>query len=511
MRIFNVLRNSAYSVISFTCVALLGICVRKLFTQYLPIELLGLEGLFGNIISMLSLAELGVATVISYSLYREIANRNEKEINMLMNIYRYIYMLIGSFIFLIGVVLFFFLPAVIKEKNIPWLYIQLVYIIQIATVLSTYFLAYKRTLFAADQKDYICIKIEMICKILNSLVQIASIVYFKNYIFYAVSSLIFNILSNVIISYKVKKVYPFIENVKVTFADLKERKFFVDTKNFMIHKIAYLFYSGLDMVIVTSFLGLKEAGLLSNYVLIHMGIYAVLYKCFQGIIPSLGNLVYSEDKDRSISVYDVLDLAYSFLGSYVCCVYIIVFQPFIGLFFGKQFLLPNEYVVLLASSVFLSMQFENAYNYRSTHGNFENDRLYMILSAISKLVVAVIFVKYWGIQGLVLGTIVGLGFIIYGRIQFVFRIIFQTSMRKYLIKHLLFSLLIGIEIVGIKYLFAWFDFEVNYMNLIIECVFIGIIMIVIQSVLFYKTKEFQELLRYASEIVRILKSKLQHS
>lgn len=265
------------------------------------------------------------------------------------------------------------------------------------------------------------------------------------------------------------------------------------------------------MVIVTSFLGLKEAGLLSNYVLIHLGIYAVLYKCFQGIIPSLGNLVYSEDKEKSISVYNMLDLAYSFLGSYVCCVYIIVFQSFIVLFFGQQFLLPEEYVVLLAISVFLGMQFENAYNYRSTHGNFENDRLYMLLSAISKLVIAIVFVQYLGIQGLVLGTIVGLGFIVYGRIQFVFRVILQISMRKYLRKHLVFSLLTGIEIVGIKYLFAWLNFEVTYINLLMECVLIGIIMIVIQSALFYKTKEFKELLRYASDIVQILKSKLQHS
>ena len=75
----------------------------------------------------------------------------------------------------------------------------------------------------------------------------------------------------------------------------------------------------------------------------------------------------------------------------------------------------------------------------------------------------------------------------------------------------MFSLLTGIEIVGIKYLFAWLNFEVTYINLLMECVLIGIIMIVIQSALFYKTKEFKELLRYASDIVQILKSKLQHS
>lgn len=511
MRTLNILRNSAYSLISFACVALLGIFVRKFFTQYLPVELLGIEGLFSNIIAMLSLAELGVSAIISYNLYREIAKDNKKEINILMSLYRYVYTIIGSFIVCIGVVLFFFLPIIVKNASVSWHYVQLVYVIQIATVLSTYFLAYKRTLFAANQKDYICIKIDMGCKILNGCVQIAAIVCFKNYLLYAFSALFFNILANIIITWKAKKTYPYLESVKVSLTDFRERNFFMETKNFMIHKISYLFYGGLDMVIVTSFLGLKEAGLLSNYVLVHMGIYAVLYKCFQGIIPSLGNLVYSEDKDRSISVYNMLDLAYYFFGSYVCCVYTIVFQPFIGLFFGKQFLLPDEYIVLLGISVFLGMQFENACNYRSTHGNFENDRLYMLLSAISKLIVAVVFAKYWGIQGIVLGTIVGLGFIIYGRIQFVFRIILQISMRKYLRKHLLFSLLTGIEIVGIKYLFAWLDFEITYANLLVECVLIGIIMIVIQSVLFYKTKEFQELLRYASKIVNILKSKLKHS
>lgn len=511
MRTLNILRNSTYSLISFACVALLGIFIRKLFTQYLPIELLGLEGLFGNIITMLSLAELGVGAIISYNLYREIANDNKKEINILMSLYRYVYTIIGGFIFCIGVVLFFFLPLIVKEISISWHYVQVVYVIQIATVLSTYFLAYKRTLFAADQKDYICIKIDMGCKLLNSCAQVVAIVSLKNYLLYAFSTLFFNILANIIITWKVKKVYPYLKSIEVRLADLRERNFFVETKNFMVHKISYLFYGGLDMVIVTSFLGLKEAGLLSNYVLIHLGIYAVLYKCFQGIIPSLGNLVYSEDKEKSISVYNMLDLAYSFLGSYVCCVYIIVFQSFIVLFFGQQFLLPEEYVVLLAISVFLGMQFENAYNYRSTHGNFENDRLYMLLSAISKLVIAIVFVQYLGIQGLVLGTIVGLGFIVYGRIQFVFRVILQISMRKYLRKHLVFSLLTGIEIVGIKYLFAWLNFEVTYINLLMECVLIGIIMIVIQSALFYKTKEFKELLRYASDIVQILKSKLQHS
>ena len=100
-----------------------------------------------------------------------------------MSLYRYVYTIIGSFIVCIGVVLFFFLPIIVKNASVSWHYVQLVYVIQIATVLSTYFLAYKRTLFAANQKDYICIKIDMGCKILNGCVQIELLCVLKT-IFY---------------------------------------------------------------------------------------------------------------------------------------------------------------------------------------------------------------------------------------------------------------------------------------------------------------------------------------
>ena len=90
----------------YVVLAVLGILIRQAFTRHLPIELLGLEGLFANVIALLSIAELGISTVISYGLYREIANKNEAEVNILMNIYRYIYLLIGTLVALIGIVLF---------------------------------------------------------------------------------------------------------------------------------------------------------------------------------------------------------------------------------------------------------------------------------------------------------------------------------------------------------------------------------------------------------------------
>ena len=65
MRVINVMRNSVYSLVQFFSVAILSFGVRKIFTVYLSVDLLGLEGFFSNAVVMLSLAEMGIGSIIS--------------------------------------------------------------------------------------------------------------------------------------------------------------------------------------------------------------------------------------------------------------------------------------------------------------------------------------------------------------------------------------------------------------------------------------------------------------
>ena len=118
MRIENVLRNSFYAVVSYLVVGLLILYVRKLFVEYLPIELLGVESLFVDIVTILSVAEMGLSTIVSYGLYKELANKNETEINILMNIFKVMYCIIGIIIFMISIVIFFFLPSISSGTGI---------------------------------------------------------------------------------------------------------------------------------------------------------------------------------------------------------------------------------------------------------------------------------------------------------------------------------------------------------------------------------------------------------
>ena len=83
-------KNSFYNMIGNVMVLLiqtfLTFFVRIIFVKYLNEQYLGIQGLFINIITMLSLADLGIGTAISYSLYKPLADNNTKKINIIIEL-----------------------------------------------------------------------------------------------------------------------------------------------------------------------------------------------------------------------------------------------------------------------------------------------------------------------------------------------------------------------------------------------------------------------------------------
>lgn len=75
-RTINSVRNTIFSVIGQGISILLSFVVRFVFIRCLPTEYLGLNGLFTSVLTILSLAELGVGTAIIYSMYKPIAEHD---------------------------------------------------------------------------------------------------------------------------------------------------------------------------------------------------------------------------------------------------------------------------------------------------------------------------------------------------------------------------------------------------------------------------------------------------
>lgn len=88
---------------------------RRIFLAELGAEMLGINSLFTQILSMLSLVELGIGSAIVFSLYRPLAEKDEQQIAAIMMVYRKAYTLIGGVIFMLGMLLTPFIPRLISE------------------------------------------------------------------------------------------------------------------------------------------------------------------------------------------------------------------------------------------------------------------------------------------------------------------------------------------------------------------------------------------------------------
>ena len=113
-RTSNSLKNMAFGVGSQMLSILMGFFTRWMFIELLGKEYLGVSGLFTNVLSLLSLANLGFDTAIIYSLYKPLAEGNMVAVKGYMRVYKRVYRAVGATVFVLGCILMPFLPYLIK-------------------------------------------------------------------------------------------------------------------------------------------------------------------------------------------------------------------------------------------------------------------------------------------------------------------------------------------------------------------------------------------------------------
>ena len=153
MRTKNSIKNGVVSVIMSIVSLIIGFFSQKVFIYVLGTEYLGLNGLFTNILSILSVAELGFGTAIIYNLYNPVAKKDYKQINILMNYYKKIYRIVACVIFALGIIMIPFIPTIVGNTTIS--HLNILFLLSLLEIVFSYLLTYKRSILYATQKNYI--------------------------------------------------------------------------------------------------------------------------------------------------------------------------------------------------------------------------------------------------------------------------------------------------------------------------------------------------------------------
>ena len=487
----NSIINSAMSIVTQVLTVVLNFAVKTVFIKMLNDEYLGVNGLFTNIITMLSLADLGIGIAIPYSLYKPLAKKDEHKINVLMNFYKKVYTIIGIAVLLIGLSLTPFLGLIIKDipKNVP--HLSLIYILFVIHSASSYFFVYKKFLIDSDQKGYITSRIIFTFSTLLSIIQIILLVTTKNYILFLLSSIILVIIQNIYISSKANKLYPFIKNKtdeKLEKEDMEGIK--KNVSSLFIYKVGTVIMNGTDNIIISKFIGLIIVGFYSNYVLIINSITTVLNQIFNAITSSIGNLVVTTNKKRSKEVYDNLNFANFWLYALFGVCIIVLINPFINIWIGKKYVMGFSIVFLLVLNFYVLGMQSVTNSFRNAYGLFWIAKYRPIIMVIINIVISVVLVQFIGIEGVLIGTLVSrLLTTAWLDPYIVHKYGFEISPKSYYVDYLKYLVIfIAISII-LNYFVSMITIN-NIFILILIAILVVISVNVILVLLFFKTSEF---------------------
>ena len=113
-RIQHTIKNIVFGYIGNLSSTVLGFILRTVFIMKLDETLLGVNGLYTGVLSLLSMAELGIGTALNFSLYAPVAQKNYDRIKSYMQFYKKAYRMIGLIVAVLGIALIPFLKFFIS-------------------------------------------------------------------------------------------------------------------------------------------------------------------------------------------------------------------------------------------------------------------------------------------------------------------------------------------------------------------------------------------------------------
>ena len=507
----NSIINSTASITTQVITVLMDFAVKTIFIAILGSTYLGINGLFSNIITLLSLADLGIGIAIPYSLYKPLADKNTEKIKSLMKYYSKVYNVIGIVVLGIGLSITPFLPHIIKNMpdNIPHIY--LIYMMFVTHSALSYLFVYKRFLIDSDQKGYIVSRITLICNILLNVVRVTLLLITKDFILYLACSILFIIIQNVWYSLKADKLYPYLKDKNVKKLDKKDLKEINrNIRSLFIYKIGNVIANGTDNIIISKYIGLITVGLYSNYLLIINSINNVVSQIFNAITSSIGNLI-ATNNEKSRSVYEKLNFFNFYIYSLCACCLFILLNPFIYLWIGHNYLLSAIVSALLALNFYTGGMGSVTNSFRTAYGLFYIAKFRPIVMVVLNIIISIILVGPFGVAGVVAGTVISRMLTTAWLDPYiVYKHGFKESPKEYYFKYVFYLLIFTASSALIKLIT---DYIV--VNSILSWIIVAIITVVIYHaiilLIFFKTEEFQFFYRKLKLLIKKLKKKFKHA
>lgn len=405
-RVKKSLLNARVNLVFYFLTLILSFFSRKIFLDSLGADFVGLTGTLQNLLGFLNLAELGIGSAIGYVLYKPLFDHDEQKINEIISVFGYLYRWIGLIILGAGLILAGCLPLIFPDTGFELGVIYFAYGSFLASSLIGYFANYKQTLLGADQKNYVVTAYFQTANIIKVIIQMVCAHYTGNYYLWSAIELTFGIIYSFILNWKINQVYPWLKSEvrlgKQLFKKYPEVMKY--TKQLFVQKIAWLIRFQSQNILIYSFTSLKIVAYYDNYNIIISKLQILSGNIFNSVSAGIGNLIAENNKEKILRTYwELFSIKFLFTSILSFLLYQLT-SPFIILWLGNEYILPDTILILMILGLFLEQCRNITDQFLYGFGLFY-DQWASISEALVSLIISIFGGYLYGLPGVLLGNI----------------------------------------------------------------------------------------------------------
>lgn len=493
-------RNIIFGYIGNLTTQLLGFVLRTIFISHLGQTLNGVNALYTGILSVLSMAELGIGTALNYSLYKPVIHKDYEKIKSYMLLYKKAYRIIGLVVAVIGLVIAPLLPYLVKQpEGVTLRDLTLYYLIFLFNTVSSYFVAYKYSLVNAEQKNYIQTNIITVTKMITVSLQIVVILTTGNFYAYLLTAAAVELLQKIFVSRYLNRMYPYLLDKEIKPLSKEEvSEVVTKTKALVLHKVGDVARLQTDAMIISAFINVTLSGIVDNYNLVISSVSNFVNIIFNSVLSSFGNLIATESRQKQYEIFKVYRFFACWIYGFAATGFLLLLSPLILLWLGEENLLPAAAVTCILVDFYFKGERIVLTNFKTAAGVFEQDKYLALIQGAVNLVISIVLVQKIGLAGVYIGTILSGLIANVTKPVIIYKVCFDRKAGDYFLDSFRFLALLGAVLAILYMIRSIVMTQITFLSFAVMFVIICVVFNGVFLLVFGRTQEF----RYLWGIVR---------
>ena len=408
----NTRRNALAAGLNRVISAVFPFLNRTLFLWLLGPAYLGLNGLFGSILGMLMLAELGFGTAVVSAMYKPVAEDDRELLCAYLSFFRTVYRWVGGVIFIVGMALLPFLRRLVHGEVPPDINLHILFVLHVVNTSASYFLfAYRGVVLNAYHRQDVVTNIRTVVTVAQYIAVFLILLLTRNYYWYVIATVAFTVLQNLLVVREARRLFPQIVPCG-KLPPAQRNRIVDDVRSIFLHQIGTVITYSLGNVVISAFLGLVAVAAYGNYYYVCTTVAGIPWAFYNSMIAGFGNRIHTESREENFRLFMRAERLVSIVVIWCSAMMMALYQPFVYEWTrGKPELFRHALTPLLMVIFFYVNQSRQVLLcFKSAAAIWRADRWKPVVAGVVNLSLNLTFVnlfpEHYKLDGVILATVI---------------------------------------------------------------------------------------------------------